>query len=622
MAAKFPYESFRPGQREVAENVARTVKEGAVLLLQAPTGFGKTAAVIYGLLQAGVERVLYVVRTRNEIQPVVRELKRFGVRFTFLYSARRMCPLFRSRGGDEEESSPSVEEFWENCRAARLRGVCQYYANLESVSVSSVRSIVDEAEADPYLTVALLTSYKLCPFFALKMLIDDSVFIVATYPYLFNPDIFTSIFEPKEYSDFVIVVDEAHSLMEAHTMVERRLSIADLEKAMREVREKYGEGSEEYRRLERLRSILKAPGKGMKRIDAKRVLDALGDPEEWDSIANEIRVERLMEALESGSSVKVYTARIALIAEAAAAGYRAYIDSSSGRPVLRLLPVDPCRVTEQPLNSSKAAILMSGTMPPSSYVRDVLCVHKQIRVYDVELFHPAVKASYASARRVIVAAEPTSKYVERGERMYNLYALYIAEALSLTGGRAALLVFPSYEFMSHIVSRLPENIRKEMIVEEQATTITEVQEAIRNGDARIVAAVAGGKLVEGVEYVDSEGRSLLGLVFVAGVPYPQPDPIFEDYVSTLAERVGEEQARDYAFNVSAAIRVRQAIGRAQRRPGDRVVVVLADRRFLYRRIKELLKLKYDRIVFSVDGLRKALKTALEELGLAATAEQH
>jgi DNA excision repair protein ERCC-2 len=611
---EFPYPSFRPGQREVAEQVEKAVREGSILLLNAPTGFGKTAAIIYGLLRAGVERVIYVVRTRNEIQPVVRELERFGARYTFLFSARRMCPLLRHLG---EDDVPSVEEFWESCRLVRLKGACNYYANLDSVSSESVRKTVSEASGDPFVAVALLSSYKLCPFFALKMLIDDSVFIVATYPYLFNTDIFTSIFEPRSYEDFVLVIDEAHSLMDAHTMMERRLTLDDIDKAINEVAERMGKDSELVKRLEKLRAVVRTAHRSVRRIESEKLAKILGDPEEWSDVAHEIRVEKLARALDEGGSVRVYTSRVAALAEALAHGARTYLALDHGRPALKAVPVDPCYVVEEPLNRSASAILMSGTMPPANYVRDVLCIRKPIRVYDVELFHPTIAAEYARSRRVVVIANVTSKYVERGERIYQAYASYVTLTAKLLTRGVMLVVFPSYEFMSNVVKLVDDSIRERMVVEEQATTITEVREVARAkaGEGLVVAAVAGGKLVEGVELVDDTGASLIALVFVAGVPYPQPDPVFEDYMNVLSAKLGEESARDYAYNVTAAIKVRQAIGRAQRRPGDRVLAVLADRRFLYRRIRELLRLRYDRVVFSVEAYERAARLYLEELGV-------
>ncbi|HEY7775984.1 MAG TPA: hypothetical protein VIC02_05520, partial [Kineobactrum sp.] len=43
----FPHRDFRPGQRELSERVYKCVHQAGRLLLEAPTGIGKTAAVLY-----------------------------------------------------------------------------------------------------------------------------------------------------------------------------------------------------------------------------------------------------------------------------------------------------------------------------------------------------------------------------------------------------------------------------------------------------------------------------------------------------------------------------------------------------------------------------------------------
>ncbi|MFB3077732.1 MAG: DEAD/DEAH box helicase, partial [Lysobacterales bacterium] len=48
----FPHPDYRRGQREMAENVYKCATQGGQLLLQAPTGIGKTAAVLYPAIKA------------------------------------------------------------------------------------------------------------------------------------------------------------------------------------------------------------------------------------------------------------------------------------------------------------------------------------------------------------------------------------------------------------------------------------------------------------------------------------------------------------------------------------------------------------------------------------------
>jgi DNA excision repair protein ERCC-2 len=122
LSTRFPYKEYRKGQEEVASHVKEAVENNEILLLEAPTGFGKTAAVIDGLERGGAEKVLWVVRTVNQVDPVIRELRRFGLRHTYVFSARRTCPL--TMGKDVP-----VEDFWMNCRYLRSQGRCSFYQN-------------------------------------------------------------------------------------------------------------------------------------------------------------------------------------------------------------------------------------------------------------------------------------------------------------------------------------------------------------------------------------------------------------------------------------------------------------------------------------------------------------
>ena len=574
--------------------------------MQAPTGFGKTAAVIYGLLLANADRVLYVVRTRNEIAPVTKELEKFKVNYTFLYSARRMCPLLRRSNGGE---MPSIDEFWENCKLARLKGICNYFNSLSEVDKETIVNIIREGKGDPFKTVKLLIGYGLCPFFALKSLVDDVKFVVATYPYLFKRRIFESVFEPHEYNDFYIVVDEAHSLIEAHTMVEEKLRVRDIEAALKEVREYAPEYEGAIKALKELLDYVRRlkVGDRLRRVDKTAIAEILGDPQNWIDIATEIRLEKVKQALEEApeqaTRVKVATARIAVFAEALMQeDSRLYISVEKNEKILHVLPCTPCSVVGEPLSRAKSAILMSGTLPPASYIRDVLCIKKQISVYDVEMFHGIIHSQ--KQYYTIVLADVSSKYTSRTREMFDKYAEYLKATYELTKG-VILAVYPSYEFMHNIVSRLPQDYN--MIVEGKETTISEVREIALSSERLLINAIAGGKLSEGVELVDDRGKSLIKVVFVAGVPYPQPDDLLLDFIEWLEAKVGKDDTNYYVYTVTAAIRVKQALGRAIRGPDDKAIYVLGDRRFFHQRLRDLLKIKYNRVAHSVDDYKSILE---------------
>ena len=609
----WPYRGYRRGQKEASKALAATVRDGGVFALSAPTGFGKTAVIVYGLLEAGVEKAAILVRTRNEIAPVVRELQRFGVdSYVFLYSARRMCPLMAA-----EALAP--EDFWENCRLLRLRGECSYYEALERVDPELVAATV-RGSASPFEAVRLLQGLGVCPFFALKLLIGSARFIIATYPYVFRPDIFETVMEPLGYEDLVIVVDEAHSLLNIQSLLEARLTLSDIENAINEINE-YGLPSQLAEHLAKLREAIKKAkpaASGLRRADQGMVEDIAREPDVWQDAAEEVRLAKLREALDSGTGlrVRVALARVAQFAlTAAREDTGVYLFEERGRTGVTAVPLDPCSATREPLNLAKAVVLSSGTLPRPRLLEKALCIErKRLTYYDVELLHGPVYAP--ESRIVIVAAELTSRYTQRSPGLYRLYAQYVLETYRVLR-RSLLAVYPSYEFMSSVVSSIKGLARHEplrMVIEEPGTDIDSVVEAIRAGKS-LIHAVAGGKLVEGVEYRSAGGQQLVTGVFIAGVPYPQPDDYLQDRLEALARRTGDPSLRRELYEEEAVIRVKQAVGRVQRGPEDRALIVLGDVRYLRRRLRERLRLRYNRVAYSLYDYQGLVATAAQKLDL-------
>jgi DNA excision repair protein ERCC-2 len=595
----FPYDAPRRGQLEVAATITTAVKEGSIAAIRAPTGFGKTAATIKGLLDADADRVLYVVRTRNEIRPVVRELRRFGIReYVFLYSARKMCPLL-------EGEELGVEDFWNSCRLLRLRGECPFYASLAETDEDEVASIVSSSDK-PGEVVAELARRGLCPFFALKMALPSSRFIVATYPYLFRQDIFESTFEPLTLKDFIVVVDEAHSLINIQSLMETRVSIRDVENAVKEI-EEYGLPEELGDRLRELIDLLAGvkAGSRLRRLDKDKLRDILEEPVIWRDAAEEVRAEKIRERLESGApvSLRVYLSRIA---ELAVSAWRedtgAYVVEPGSYTIIKVLPVDPCSIVGDIVENARAAVLLSGTLPDREALAELLCIRKNIHYLDVEQeFGPIFPLEYLG---VIVTAELTSRYRMRTMGMYQLYADYIVSTFKHIR-KSLLAIYPSYEFMNNVAEVIKLRLRdgSQIVVEEQDTRIELIEEKVRKEKHVLINGVAGGKLSEGVEILDDKGGSLISTVFIAGVPYPQPDDYVEDQIKALSSRIGMRRAKTLFYEVTAAIRTLQAIGRARRGPNDAALIVLGDYRFMKRSLRKHL---------AVLGTRYRVAGSLEE----------
>ena len=597
---EFPYPRPRPGQIAAARRVADAVSRGGSVMLQAPTGFGKTVAVLYGAGSAGTGRILYVVRTRNELVQPFREAVKLGLKPVFLYSKKAMCPLVR------EEKGVGVEDFWENCRSLRAKRLCPYHAALSKAQPEQLGRTVWRA-ANPYQAVEELATSGLCPFYALKSLIPLANVLVLTYPYVFS-DYIRSAIGLGGLAEHVLIVDEAHSLMSVADMAERRLSDRKLKVALRELLRYAPEASALHDAVAELVELLgECPAdRRYRHIDKSRLLDILGSPDTWFDVSQEIRSAKLLEApLDRWVRVRVHTLSIAYFTALLRLDeYEAFILQTRGGKVFAARPVDPSIVVRDVLNEAGALILASGTLPPPTYFTDVLGVARELVYVDVEEEYGPV---FPPENRVtLVATYLTSRYAARSPEMARKYAELILDTYTHVPSGIVLAVHPSYEFMDQILlssKTWPEG----QVVEEEGTRISDVEERAEEAEGLLIHAVAGGKLTEGVELLDRKGGSLIRAVVIVGVPYPQPDDYTKRLEERLAGKVGREKAREHILYDTATVRVRQALGRAIRSPKDRAVYILADHRYMNPHLRSRLRLRYNKVVRTRRNLIEALE---------------
>ena len=97
----FPFSEYRPGQRKLAQNAYVALRDGKTLVCEAPTGLGKTMAMLYAAQRAlgeGRMRRAFFLTARGTGKRAAEEaLTRLdGARWVTLY-AKRLCARWRSR---------------------------------------------------------------------------------------------------------------------------------------------------------------------------------------------------------------------------------------------------------------------------------------------------------------------------------------------------------------------------------------------------------------------------------------------------------------------------------------------------------------------------------------------
>ncbi len=517
---------LRDWQARLKDAVVEELKKKKVVLLNAPTGSGKTLISLI----VGFEifpRVIAVVRTHNEFVPFYREAKRLNKSFSFIVGKPNAC-LFASKDVDSEDIKCSL------CPFRRPSG-----ENVIGSPGEVLAKLREKGAIEGF-----------CPYYTLLERLQDSDVIAITYPYLLVPWYREALELPLEES--LVVIDEAHNLDKAADLTERTLSLQTLERAKKEVR------SPESRRIldEVEKSFKEVVVQGEKYVRVQGFKPV--SEEDLKVLADEL--EDLREEMIRARSIKRLNLSTVVKFLVAVRSPNYVIYSAMGKLYARSF--EPLSEFRSLTESAGGLLLMSGTLPPRTYLTKVLDFGgKETAEFNATRFmKPGEYGSY----ECYLATDVTSKY-ELRESMASRYASYLLK-IYYSAKAHVLAVFPSYQFMEAVSSKLkvPTFIESE---ESRAESLLSLKEKT------LICAVSRGKLTEGIEIVSEEGKSRISDVAIAGIPYPPVDDLTEDFSSKVGMEVRE------FIRINAWIAVRQAIGRAIRGPGDKANVWLLDRRF-------------------------------------------
>ncbi len=591
----FPYGSWRKHQREIAESVYSSICSGNVMILEAPTGIGKTAPVLASAL-AFAERedykVLYLVRTKNEAQAPLREIAKLRAKgvvvpYVIMRNKLDMCCLVESR-------RLPYDEFIDECRYLRSSGRCQYYINAQSVDLNELRKIVEGADVTYASFKRRLCELGCCPYEAARRLFEDARVAVMTYHYVFCPNIKDVLDVDLRRS--ILIIDEAHNLPYAILDI-NSFSISEhtVRGAMSDVKRLIEDEGVRQSALREIKNMLSYLKDLKRRVDVERLERGYVEVSLEDVLMLFEEVSSIYDAYSyilnkrrrEGTTI-TYTPLSKIIdfhrkILSSQAGMYAFITCREGILSITCKPLDPMPISSRVFSKVYSAILMSGTMPPKEYVMHVLGINERVREHRVKL------ADYLSGSnvRVSVLTSITTRYPERTEDLYARIA-YLLSTLykKLNLNKAILAVFPSYAVLKSVRKYLDSDVK--YIMELSETDVDQVVRDLYRDSSKLIMAVAGGKLIEGVEFKRGE-ENLISMVVIVGVPYPEPN----DFLDMLVERIGmrirnRALAWDLIYLWNAIVRVKQSIGRAIRSDKDRAYILLADRRYADPKIKALL----------------------------------
>jgi len=584
---RFPFASWRPGQREMAQAVERAARSGAHLLVEAPTGIGKTAAALFPLLRATLSqgKRLYLLTAKTTQQEIFsRTLDAIdgdSFRSVRLRAKERMC------------ANDVVLCHEDHCRFAK-----EYGSKLEASGLVG-RLLESDRHLSPDTIFEAAREETVCPFEVSLELAAEADVVLCDYNYAFDPVVAVSgIRDPDRLARTNLLIDEVHNLVDrARGIYSPELSEGDLSDLLRRVGPSSAEtavdaveAAEAIRELVRTRTSEVLPGGA-----PEAALVAI-DTDELDHlrlVLDSLLVRHLAhlrsggERLPDDPVLDLYftfarfhdVSRLAAPAGRLDPAFDLIASRTAGGGRLAFFCKDPSRLLGETLAGAAAVVGMSATLSPPEFYRDLLGLDPD-RTDVLRLPSPFPREN----RLVLISPEIDTRYSSRGAAIPRL-ALLIEEVAGACPGNV-LVLFPSYRFLDDVMRQLPSLPRHRVVRPSDRSTELERRGALATlrdgGKPVLLFAVSGGAFAEGVDY---PGEMLSGVVVISPA---LPQVRFEQERMRLYFEERFERGFEYAYVIPGMTRVIQSAGRVIRSETDRGVIVLVCRRFLQSPYKRFL----------------------------------
>lgn len=194
----FPYPSYRPHQRALAACVYQSIRDAQPLLLEAPTGSGKSLGVLYPALKAlttgVVKRYLFLTARTTGALAAANAMQLLDpppdkLRWVHLRAKQAVCPV------------PGMP-----CRAEQCEYAKGYFDRIEG----AVADVVTRGGMSVEVVAEVAEVHKVCPFeLSLDAALEADV-VIADYNYVFDP--VARLLRFADGQDIGLLIDEAHQL--------------------------------------------------------------------------------------------------------------------------------------------------------------------------------------------------------------------------------------------------------------------------------------------------------------------------------------------------------------------------------------------------------------------------
>jgi len=363
-ASDFPFPSYRKGQEQMAQDVYEAIINHAQLILQAPTGIGKTVATLYPAIQAMAEehtqKIFYLTaRTTGRViaEKTLSELKSRGLRVKAVTITAREKICFNPDKSCTPEECDFARGFYD-----RINGAVEQFFSCDSFTMETIKEAA--------------LRHKICPFeYSLELALWADC-IICDMNYAFDPRAYLKQFFLDNPAEYTFLIDEAHNLVDRS----REMFSASLNKSS----------------FLKLRRLLKSKQSEVHKVAGKinaQLLDYMKNCEHEGHFIHEGKEpEDLMSLLipfthslerwllanprsplaKSTQDLYFEIVHFLRIADQFDTHYTTYYLQNGKEFTVKLFCIDPSEQLKEAMKRAASAVLFSATMTPLSYFSQIL----------------------------------------------------------------------------------------------------------------------------------------------------------------------------------------------------------------------------------------------------------
>ncbi len=562
---KFPFKNYRPGQRELAVRVYKSIKDSKKCFAQAPTGTGKTISTLFPAIKAmGEDKTskIFYLTAKTIIREVAQNTislmrkKDLNLKAVTITAKEKICKM------DEVNCNPEYCPYANGYFDRINNSLKDILAKYNDYSKDNIEKISEE--------------YMLCPFELSLDLTNLSDVIICDYNYVFDPRVYLKRFFDTKTTDYTFLIDEAHNLVDrAREMYSATLNEEKFVKVKKLISKK---DKRITRVIKEIQSYFEDKLEDLTTLDENDLVESEAPLELCEILSSFIKfvdeyLARTNEENEELMDLYFDVYSFLSISDFYDKNYTTIYTKTFNGMNIKIYCVNPQKVIEEKMKKAKSNIIFSATLIPMDYFMKMYS-------YDEEDFIINLKSPFDVKNRLLMIGDNVATtYNKRFETSCDI-ASYIANCVQAKKGNY-MVFFPSYKYMELVFEKMKENYpdintsiqESNMSEEEKEEFLSMFDED--NKETHVGFCVLGGHFSEGIDLTNDK---LIGVIIV-GVGMPQigiERDIIKDHMKD------SNKGFDYAYVYPGMIKVLQAAGRCIRTDDDKGVILLLDKRYSQR----------------------------------------